>query len=150
MTALLNRSRRALIAIAITLGVTVAMAAATPASAASADPSSSERARNYYGAISVGWWDHAWGTSYNFRTKSAAKRAAQKACRKHSNFPAKCGTAVWVRNGCAAISVRLRADGSVARYGWAVNRLKRPAIRAAKHKCGRKCVKLTWVCTTRP
>lgn len=149
MTALLNRSRRFLVVLAVALGVTVALAATTPAQAATADPSS-ERARTYYGAISVGWWDHAWGASYDYGTKRAAKKAAQRACRKHSNYPGKCGTAVWVRNGCAAVSVRLRADGSVGRYGWAVNRLKAPAIRAAKHKCGRKCVKLTWVCTTRP
>jgi hypothetical protein len=149
MTAFLQRSRRLLVVLAVALGVTVALTTATPAQATGADPSSSERARTNYGAISVGWWDHAWGASYDYGTKSGAKRAAQKACRKHSSYPGKCGTAVWVRNGCAAVAVRVRDDGSVGRYGWAVNRLKAPAIRAAKHKCGRACVKLTWVCTTR-
>jgi hypothetical protein len=149
MTAFLHRSRRFLVVLAVALGVTVALTVSTPAQAADAGPSASERARNNYGAISVGWWDHAWGASYDYSSKAKAKRAAQKACRKHSNYPGKCSTAVWVRNGCAAVSVRLRADGSVGRYGWAVNRLKKPAIRAAQHKCGAKCVKLTWVCTTR-
>jgi len=153
MTELLHRSRRLLAALVLALGVTVAMAGATPASAANADPSSSpssERARNYYGAISVGLRDHAWGASYDYRTKYRAKRAAQRACKRHSNYPGRCRSIVWVRNGCAAVSVKLRSDGSVSRYGWAVRRYKRPAIRAAQHKCGSACVKLSWVCTTRP
>jgi len=149
MTAFHLRTRRLLLVLAVSLGVTVALVVSAPAQAAAPD-ASSERARANYGAISVGWWDHAWGASYDYRSKKAAKQAAQKACRKHSDYPAKCSTAVWVRNGCAAVAVRLRADGSVGRYGWAVNRLKAPAVRAAKQKCGRKCVKLTWVCTTRP
>jgi len=149
MTALVHRSRRHLVVVALTLGMTAALTLATPARAASPDPSASERARTNYGAISVGWWDHAWGASYDYGSKAKAKKAAQRACKKHSAYPGRCSTAVWVRNGCAAVSVRLRPDGSVGRYGWAVNRLKRPAIRAAQHKCGSQCVKLTWVCTTR-
>ncbi len=150
MTALLHRTRRRLAALAVALGVTVTLVVAPPAAAGAPDPARSERAPANYGAISIGFWDHAWGASYDYASKAKAKRAAQKACKKHSNYPSKCRTAVWVRNGCAAVSVRLRVDGSVARYGWAVNRLKAPAVRAAKQKCGRRCVKLTWVCTTRP
>ena len=148
MNALLHRSRRLLVILAVALGVSVALATATPASAANADRS--ERGRNYYGAISVGFQDHAWGASYDYRTKGNAKKAAQRACKNHSNFPGQCHSIVWVRNGCAAVSVKLRSDGSVSRYGWAVRRFKGPAINAAQHKCGRSCKKLTWVCTTRP
>ena len=148
MTALIHRSRRLLVVLAVALGVSVALAGATPASAANADRS--ERARNYYGAISVGFADHAWGASYDYRTKRKAQKAAQRACKNHSNFPGQCNSVVWVRNGCAAVSVKLRSNGSVSRYGWAVRRFKGPAINAAQHKCGRSCKKLTWVCTTRP
>jgi hypothetical protein len=151
MTALLHRSRHLMVALAVALGVTVGLATATPASAADGTSvSASERARSYYGAISVGFRDHAWGAAYDYRTRLNAKRAAQRACKNHSNYPGQCHSVVWVRNGCAAVSVKLRSDGSVARYGWAVRRYKGPAIRAAQNKCGRRCVKLTWVCTTRP
>jgi hypothetical protein len=153
MTALLLRSRRLLAALVLSLGVTVAMAGATPASAANVDPSSSpssERARSYFGAISIGLRDAAAGWSYNYRTKYRAKRAAQRACKRRSDYPGRCRSVVWVRNGCAAVSVKVRSNGSVARYGWAVRRYKRPAIRAAQQKCGRRCVKRAWVCTARP
>ena len=59
MNALLHRSRRLLVVLAVALGVSLALATATPASAANTD--CSERGRNYYGAISVGFQDHAWG-----------------------------------------------------------------------------------------
>lgn len=150
MTALIHRSRRLLLVLVVALGVSVALAGATPASASATKADRSERAGNYYGAISVGFRDHAWGASYDYRTKRNAQKAAQRACKNHSSFPGQCNSIVWVRNGCAAVSVRLRSDGSVSRYGWAVRRFKGAARNAAQHKCGSSCRKLTWVCTTRP
>ena len=57
---------------------------------------------------------------------------------------------MWVRNGCAALSVKLQLRRFHHPFGWAVNRFKGPAIKAAQKKCGKKCDKRAWVCTTRP
>lgn len=146
MTALLHRSRRLLVVLAVTLGVSLAFTTAIPASASVTD---SGKRRDYYGALSISV-DNAWGGSYDYATKRAAIRRAQSECKSRSNRPGTCEAAVWVRNGCAALSVKLNRDGYVTRYGWAVDRYKGPAIRKAQQKCGRKCVKRAWVCTTRP
>ncbi len=147
MTALMHRSRRLLVVLAVTLGVTLAFTTAIPASAGTTD--SSQQRRDYFGAISVSS-DNAWGGSYDYANKRKAIKRAQAECKKRSNLPGTCEAAVWVRNGCAALSVRLNPDGYVTHYGWAVNRFKGPAIKAAQKKCGKKCVKRAWVCTTRP
>jgi hypothetical protein len=147
MTALLHRSRRLLLLLAVAIGLTLAIGTSTPASAG--QPDASHRARNYYGAISISV-DAAWGVSYDYGTKAKAIKRAKVECKKHSDYPGKCVNAVWVRNGCAAVSVKYNSEGFVSHYGWAVNRFKGPAIRAAQHKCGNRCQKLTWVCTTRP
>lgn len=146
MTALLHRSRRLLVLFTLGLGVTLAFTTAIPASASSAD--SSQQRRNYYGALSISS-DNAWGGSYDYGRKRKAIKRAQRECKERSNYPGTCEAAVWVRNGCAALSVKLNSDGFVTRYGWAVNRFKGPAIKAAQKKCGKKCVKRAWVCTTR-
>ncbi len=152
MTALLHALRHLVVAlVAVTLGVTAALVAATPASAATVagEPTSpSERGRAYYGAIALSV-DRAGGIANDKRTKARAKRVAKAKCKRRSNYPGKCVVAVWVRNACGAVSVKLNSDGFVTRYGWAVRRYKRPAIRAAQHKCGRKCQRYAWVCTTR-
>lgn len=146
MTALMHRSRRLLVVLAVALGVTLAFTTALPASASNTD---SSKRRDYYGAISVSS-DNAWGGSYDYANKRAALKRAQKECKKRSNLPGTCESAVWVRNGCAALSVKLNSEGYVTRYGWAVDRNKGPAIRAAQHKCGNGCKKRAFVCTTRP
>lgn len=146
MSALFNRSRRFLVVLALALGVSLAVTTALPASASSPD---SEQRRDYYGAISVSS-DNAWGGSYDYANKRKAIKRSQAECKQRSNYPGTCEAAVWVRNGCAALSVKLNNDGFVTKYGWAVNRFKGPAVKAAQNKCGRKCVKRAWVCTTRP
>ena len=145
MPALLNRSRRLLVILALALGVSLAV---TTAPSASASSDTSQQRRNYFGALSISS-DNAWGGSYDYVTKRKAIKRAQRECKKRSNYPGTCERAVWVRNGCAALSVKLNSDGFVTRYGWAVNRYKGPAIKAAQKKCGKKCVKRAWVCTTR-
>jgi hypothetical protein len=147
MTTLLNRSRRLLILLGVAVGLTLAIGTSTPASAGNVD--NSQRARNYYGSISISV-DAAWGVSYDYATKNKAIKRAKTECKKHSDFPGNCVSAVWVRNGCAAVSVRYNSEHRVTHYGWAVNRFKGPAVSAALHKCGKRCKKLTWVCTTRP
>lgn len=152
MTAILHRLRHLVVALlAVALGVTAALVAATPASAAtvSGEPTSpSERGRAFYGAIALSV-DGAGGIANDKRTKFRAKRAAKRQCKRRSDYPGQCKVGVWVRNACGAISVKRNADGFITRYGWAVRRYKRPAIRAAQHKCGRKCQRYAWVCTTR-
>lgn len=147
MTALLTRSRRLLLVLVVAVGLSVAIGSSTPASAAQ-ESDASQRARNYYGAISIAS-NQAWGVSYDYATKKKAIKRARAECLQHAS---KCVTAVWVRNGCAAVSVHLR-QGSVDGYGWAVERTKRQAVKRAQAKCRSsfgKCKKLTWVCTTRP
>lgn len=146
MTALLRSSRRLLVVLAVALGATLALTTALPASASNTD---SERRRDYYGALSISV-DNAWGGSYDYATKRKAIKRAQSECKIRSDRPGTCESAVWVRNGCAALSVKLNRHGFVTRYGWAVDRFKGPAIRAAQQKCGKRCVKRAWVCTTRP
>ncbi len=149
MTALLRRSRHLTLALAVAaLGVTLAFATTTPAVAAESGTSPTERARSYYGAIAISV-DARGGIANDRRTKAAAKRAAKAKCKRQSQYPGRCFTAVWVRNACGAVSVKLNSDGFVTRYGWAVRRYKGPAIRAAQQKCGSNCRKLAWVCTTR-
>lgn len=150
MTSLLHHSRRLAAATVLALGVALALTGATPATA-NADPSSapaSERARNYFGAIALSV-DGAGGIANDKRTKRKAKRAAKAKCKRRSNYPGQCEVGVWVRNACGAISVKRNSDGFITRYAWAVRRYKGPAVRAAQHKCGGKCKKYAWVCTTR-
>jgi len=146
MTSLLQNSRRLLALLVLPLGLALAVG---PATSASADPGSSERARNYYGAIALSI-DGGGGLSYDYRTKAKATRVAKQKCKRKTNYPGRCQVAVWVRNGCAAVSVKRNADGFITRYGWAVRRYKGPAISAAQHKCGRNCKRYAFVCTTRP
>jgi hypothetical protein len=149
MTALLQPFRHLLIAVvAVALGMTATLAAAAPASAESGSTSPSERGRNYFGAIALSV-DGAGGIANDKRTKAKAKRVAKKKCKRRSNYPGQCKVAVWVRNACGAVSVRRDANGFVTRYGWAVRRYKGPAVRAAQRKCGNRCQKYAWVCTTR-
>ncbi len=147
MISFLDSSRRLLTVLVLGLGVTVAFATATPASAAVADPVRSER-RNHYGAIALSV-DAAGGIANEKSSKRSATRRAKAVCKRRSNYPGQCEVAVWVRNGCAAVAVKRNANGFVTRYGWAVRAYKGPAIRAAKHKCGSKCKRFAWVCTTR-
>ena len=147
MTALLHRSRRLLVVLAVALGVTLAFTTALPASASNTD---SERRRDYYGALSIVGPTTRGAAPTTTPPRARPSNGPKPSARSAPTCPGTCETAVWVRNGCAALSVKLDRDGFVTRYGWAVDRFKGPAIKAAQKKCGRKCVKRAWVCTTRP
>lgn len=106
--------------------------------------------RRYWGAISIANRDYAWGTSYDFRTKRAARRAAKRKCRSASRFPRSCRVNMVLLNQCGAYAWKKRANGTI-RWGWGRARWKGVAIRTAKrHAGGRGSRVLTWVCTTRP
>jgi hypothetical protein len=148
MTSLLHHSRRLVLGLAIVLGFAVALVPATSASADAGSEPNSPRLRNYYGAIALSV-DGAGGIANDKRTKARAKHVAMAQCKRRSNYPGQCEVGVWVRNACGAISVRLNSDGFITRYAWAVRNYKRPAVRAAQHKCGSSCKRYAWVCTTR-
>jgi hypothetical protein len=103
-----------------------------------------------YGAIALANRDAAVGGVYNYASKFRALRAAKRQCRIHSNFPRSCRARGWVRNGCVALAIKRRADGSVARWGRGVAYTKRRAYRQALNYCARpRCVKWAHVCTSR-
>lgn len=108
-----------------------------------------ERARRYYGAIALSY-DNTVTGKYDVRTKARAKRAALRKCQRLAAVPDSCRTVVWVRNGCAAVSVRLRDDGTVAKYGWGTGRTKAVAKRRALRAVPGSHDRIrAWLCTTR-
>jgi Domain of unknown function (DUF4189) len=121
----------------------------TAANAGAAKPSALRcRVPRCYGAIQMAFQDGTVGKAWNYSSRRRAFRAAGNVCRNHTRFP--CHRIVWVRNGCAAVSVRWR-NGSVVRYGWGVAGSKRRAVRAALNRCerdGRQCRKRAWICTS--
>lgn len=138
----------------ITAGSTSAATAASapapapaPAQAAPAE-ATALAARNYYGAISLNVRNAAVGYSYNFLTRSKAQSAARAQCQKYRDKKY-CKNTVWVRNGCAAVAIRLRSNGTLRNYGWATARSKNTAIARAKKEAGKGSKMRAWVCTTR-
>lgn len=107
------------------------------------------RRRRYFGAISLNYRDNSSAYSYNYRTKRRALRAAQRRCKRRSNYPGHCHKIVWVRNGCAAVAVRYDRYHRIREVGWGVAYRKRRAIRKAKRQVGRGARRHTYVCTTR-
>lgn len=106
--------------------------------------------RRYWGAISIANRGYAWGTSYDYRTKRAARRAAKRRCRRASRYPRSCRVNMVLLNQCGAYAWKKRRNGTI-RWGWGRARWKGVAIRTAKrHAGGRGSRVLTWVCTTRP
>jgi hypothetical protein len=144
---LFNRTLRLLALGAVALVVALGALVAFP-STATAAPAQDRQVRNYYGAIAISV-DQAWGVSYDYRTKRAAKRSARNRCQNHSSYPRRCEVTVWVRNGCAATAVKTNRDGFVTRYAWGIGRSPRQAKRRALSELTRPKKILTWVCTTR-
>lgn len=155
-------NRRATLRVAVVFAMLALVASAltgfsSPAKAAVPDQQVSQPAamsqqqlpRYYFGAISLAFRGGAVGYSYDYRTKRAALRALYRKCRSASSYPGSCRKIVWVRNGCAALAVRWQGS-NIARYGWGVARTRRAAYRTALNKCGARCVKRVYVCTTRP
>jgi hypothetical protein len=150
----MNAMRRTLIlAIAGLLAGTMLAMTPTAGSAATAGDKQATQPtlerRAYYGAIALAY-DNAAAYSYDFRTKRKAKRVALRKCKRASDYPGTCRTVVWVRNGCAAVAVLRRSNGSVDKYGWGIGRTKirakRNALRAIPG--GRDRIRV-WVCTSR-
>lgn len=129
---------------ALTAGLLIAPQAAADAPAT---PTSTVAATGTYGAIAVAS-DGAWGRSWNYRKKSRAGKRAMWQCRQASDYPKTCEKVAWVRNGCLAVAVRWNGD-FINRYGWAARSSKKKAYRAAKRKCGKRCVRLASVCSPR-
>ncbi|WP_183094735.1 DUF4189 domain-containing protein [Nocardioides stalactiti] len=109
---------------------------------------SSERGRNYFAAIAVNANDGTYGYSFDYRTRDGAEDRARRECRIRQTESG-CRGIVWVRNGCAAVSVRRRADGSLSRITWGIGDSREVARRRANDECGARCRILSLVCTAR-
>ncbi|WP_110205983.1 DUF4189 domain-containing protein [Nocardioides daejeonensis] len=137
------------------------MSALSPANAAGADGAQAAEAsttatrtaarRVNYGAIALnvktGWS----GWSYDKASKAKAKKAAKKHCKARTPSgvnTSSCKPVVWVRNGCAAVAVRVK-NNKITKVGWGVAFTKKKAKSLAKKKAGKKARVHTWVCTTR-
>jgi hypothetical protein len=145
----LTRTLRLLSISAVAAIVALGVMVASPASSTAAPAADSQRqVRNYYGAIAISV-DQAWGLSYDYRTKRAAKSHAKQKCKANSNYPGRCTVTVWVRNGCAATAVKVNQDGFVTRYASAFARSKATAKRKALNKLSRPKKVIAWTCTTR-
>lgn len=106
--------------------------------------------RKNFGAIHINVRDGRAGYSYDKASKKKAKKAARKMCRRNSTHPKGCKLAAWVRNGCAAVAIRVK-KGRIVEAKSAIAFTKKKAVRKARKKVGRKVRKkpLVWVCTTR-
>jgi Domain of unknown function (DUF4189) len=131
------------------LSLTPAAGSATTAEDKQTTQPTLERGPRDFGAIALSYDNSAAGV-YNLNSKRAAKRAAVRKCKQVAAYPGTCRAVVWVRNGCAAVTVVLRSDGSVTRYGWGSGRTaataKRNALRAIP---GTRDRVRYWVCTAR-
>ena len=134
---------------------TVAMAVVlgTTAPAGADDDRSPRQQQNYWGAIAISV-DGAYGTSWDYATKKAALKRSRSECKKHSDYPDKCENVVYTVNGCAAVSVKFNSKGFARKYGYAYGEKRDAVVRAAQRRCvrayGKKCKRLTSVCTSRP
>jgi hypothetical protein len=95
-----------------------------------------------YGAIAYSKNTGAWGTSYNFSTRSAAESHALRRCGRGD-----CRIIVWFKNACGALAV---GDNGAFGWGWAGSRATAEAI--ALTECSaraRGCHVRCWACTDR-
>lgn len=127
---------------ALTAGLLIA-----PQAAADPPQPTTVAASGSYGAIAIAS-DGAWGRAWGYRTKKKAGKWAMWECRRSSDYPKTCQKVAWVRNGCLGVAVRWNGD-FIDRYGWAARSTKKQAYRAAKRKCGKRCVRLASVCSPR-
>lgn len=130
---------------------TAAPTASTTTAGVAADTTTAAPAaarRYYWGAIAISDGDYAWGTSYDYRTKKAARKAARRKCRAYSDYPGKCVVRMVVLNQCGAYAWKRRPNGTL-KWGYARYYSKAKTIRKAKKRAGKGAKILTWVCTTR-
>lgn len=104
--------------------------------------------RKNFGALHVNFRDFQGGYAYDKASKKAAKKASKKMCRKRSTHKGNCKLAAWVRNGCAAVAVRVK-NGKVTKARTAIAFGKKKAIKKAKNKVGKGAQRYSYVCTTR-
>ena len=134
---------------------TAATAASSTGATATATSNTAPRAaarRANFGAIALnprtGWS----GWSVDKKSKKKAKKAAIRHCKKRSrrhNAPPKgCKGVVWVRNGCAAVAVKIKKQ-RIKRIGWGTAFTKKKAAKKARKKAGKKSKLHTYACTTR-
>lgn len=138
----------ALFAIAAVVALSAALVLAPTTSNAVAPTDPQRQGRNYFGAIAISV-DQAWGTSYDYATKRAARSHAMQKCRANSNYDGQCVVSVWVRNGCAATAVKVDQEGFVTRYASGFARSKAAAKRKALSRLSAPKKILAWTCTTR-
>ena len=127
--------------LALSLGLSQPVAAADPPVG---------RGTGLFAAIAVDRADAAYGYGQDYTTRSGAERRALRECRRFSTTDG-CRNVVWVRNGCAAVAVRQRADGRVTRMAWGLGASRTQAKFRAVSACqedGRRCRALASVCTT--
>lgn len=137
-----------------TAGSATANGSTAGATEATNAPTAARKAarRVNFGAIALnrktGWS----GWSYDKKTKKKAKKAAKRHCKKRSKrngaSPKGCKNVVWVRNGCAAVAVKIK-NNQIKRVGWGVAFKKKKAQKIAKRKAGKKSKLHTFSCTTR-
>jgi hypothetical protein len=102
-----------------------------------------DSAQEYYGAIAYSPSTRAHGWSYDYASRSDAKRRALDQCNRHADD---CVVPVWFRNACGALAVGADGYGS----GWGASR--KLAETYAIQSCGRysaSCAVIRWVCTTK-
>jgi len=102
-----------------------------------------------FGAIVINPRTGSSAYSYNYNTRSKAVAAAKKRCRSYGSGRY-CRTAVWVRNGCAAVAWRKR-NGRMVEWAGRVAFNRAPAIRKAKRAVAGPGSEHVWsyVCTSR-
>ena len=144
----LTRTLRLFSISAVAAIVALGAMVASPTTSSAAPAADSERqVRNLYGSIAISV-DQAWGISYNYRTKRAAKSKAKKECKANSEYPGRCTVTVWVRNGCAATAVKVNQDGFVTRYASDFARTRAKAKRDALKKLSRPKKIIASTCTS--
>jgi len=144
-----------LLAVGMLSAMTPANAAGGTAGATSSESSSTAARtaarRVNYGAIALNVKTGVSGWSYDKGSKAKAKRVAKRHCKSRTPSGVNksgCKPVVWVRNGCAAVAVRVKG-GQIRKVGWGVAFTKKKAVRIAKRKVGKKAKLHTWMCTTR-
>lgn len=155
--------------IAVLAALVAGVFAATPASAAPTDTTETSTATSTtaaeqtapvtartrcriprcYGAIVINPRTGGSAYSYNYPTRAKAIYAAKKRCRSYG-AGSYCRTAVWVRNGCAAVAWRKR-NGRMVEWAGRVAFNRAPAIRKAKRAVAGPGTEHLWtyVCTSR-
>jgi hypothetical protein len=113
------------------------------------EPTRAQAGGNRFAAIAVNPHDNTAGWSFNYATRAGAERRALRECRIRTTDDG-CRGIVWVRNGCAAVAVRRRSDGSLSRISWGIAATRARAQRRADNKCesdGRSCFIRAWSCS---